>query len=184
MKRCESQFDPPVHLRSKIDDEYGQDKKMKCRHKPRVILETLVSHYLPPILKVIVPKPNLPTNTGPRALGPERSFDSILMQRIVFVAESHKMDKASWGGKVIAESNAAVVVEGNQYFPLDAVKKEFLKPSKHTTICPWKGTAHYYHLEVDGMKNENAAWFYPEPKPPAAEIKDRVAFWKGVRVEA
>jgi uncharacterized protein (DUF427 family) len=106
------------------------------------------------------------------------------MQRIVFVAENHKMAKASWGGKVIAESNATVVVEGNQYFPLDAVKKEFLKPSKHTTICPWKGTAHYYHLEVDGMKNENAAWFYPEPKPAAAEIKDRVAFWKGVRVEA
>lgn len=94
------------------------------------------------------------------------------------------MAKASWGGKVIAESNATVVVEGNQYFPLDDIQKEFLKPSKHTTICPWKGTAHYYHLEVDGMKNENAAWFYPEPKTAAAEIKDRVAFWKGVRVEA
>ena len=93
------------------------------------------------------------------------------------------MVKASWGGKVIAESNATVVVEGNQYFPLDAVKTEFLKPSKHTTICSWKGTAHYYHVEVDGMKNENAAWFYPAPKPAAAEIKDRVAFWKGVRVE-
>jgi uncharacterized protein (DUF427 family) len=138
-------------------------------------------------LKVIVLKPNLPTNAlelGPRALGQQGSFDSILMQRNVFVAENHKMANASWGGKVIAESNATVVVEGNQYFPLDAVKKEFLKPSKHTTICPWKGTAHYYHLEVDGMKNENAAWFYPEPKPAAAEIKDRVAFWKGVRVEA
>lgn len=93
------------------------------------------------------------------------------------------MAKASWGGKVLAESAATVVVEGNQYFPLDAVKKEFLKPSKHTTVCPWKGIAHYYHVEVDGMKNENAAWFYPEPKPAAAEIKDFVAFWKGVRVE-
>ncbi len=93
------------------------------------------------------------------------------------------MAKASWGGKVIAESNTTVVVEGNQYFPTDAVKKEFLKPSGHTSICPWKGTAHYYHLEVDGMRNENAAWYYPIPKPAAAEIKDRIAFWKGVRVE-
>jgi uncharacterized protein (DUF427 family) len=95
-----------------------------------------------------------------------------------------KMAKAIWGGKVIAESNQCVVVEGNQYFPLDSVKKEFLKPSSHTSVCPWKGTAHYYTLEVDGMQNANAAWYYPEPKPAAAEIKDRVAFWKGVRVEA
>ena len=65
-----------------------------------------------------------------------------------------------------------------------AVKKEFLRPSKHTSECPWKGTAHYYNLEVDGMQNENAAWYYPHPKPAAAEIKDHVAFWKGVRVEA
>jgi uncharacterized protein (DUF427 family) len=93
------------------------------------------------------------------------------------------MAKASWGGKVIAESNACAVVEGNQYFPATAVKGEFLKPSVHTTECPWKGTAHYYHVEVDGMKNENAAWYYPQPKPAAAEIKDRIAFWKGVRVE-
>jgi uncharacterized protein (DUF427 family) len=93
------------------------------------------------------------------------------------------MAKASWGGKVIAESSATVVVEGNQYFPLDAVKKELLKPSTHTTVCPWKGTAHYYHVIVDGMQNDNAAWYYPEPKPAAAEIKDRIAFWKGVRVE-
>src|SRR5882762_536593 len=73
------------------------------------------------------------------------------------------MAKASWGGKVIAESNATVVVEGNQYFPLEAVKKEALKPSKHTTVCPWKGTAHYYHVEVDGIRNDNAAWYYPAP---------------------
>ncbi len=93
------------------------------------------------------------------------------------------MAKASWGGKVIAESNATVVIEGNQYFPVDAVKKELLKPSNHTTICPWKGTAHYYHVEVDGIRNDNAAWYYPEPKLAAAEIKNRIAFWKGVRVE-
>jgi len=94
-----------------------------------------------------------------------------------------KMAKATWGGKVIAESDRCVVVEGNQYFPADAVKKEFLKPSSHTSICPWKGTAHYHHVEVDGMKNENAAWYYPAPKPAAAEIKGRIAFWKGVRVQ-
>jgi uncharacterized protein (DUF427 family) len=93
------------------------------------------------------------------------------------------MAKASWGGKIIAESGATVVVEGNQYFPLENVKKEFLKPSAHTTVCPWKGTAHYYHVSVNGMQNDNAAWYYPEPKPAAAEIKDRIAFWKGVRVE-
>jgi uncharacterized protein (DUF427 family) len=93
------------------------------------------------------------------------------------------MAKALWAGHVIAESGATVVVEGNQYFPPDAVAKKFLRASSHTSICPWKGTAHYYHVEVDGMKNENAAWFYPDPKPAAAEIKDCIAFWKGVRVE-
>ncbi|MGH9742230.1 MAG: DUF427 domain-containing protein [Candidatus Acidiferrum sp.] len=93
------------------------------------------------------------------------------------------MAKAVWLGKVIAESNDTVVVEGNQYFPPGTVAKDFLKPSSHTSICPWKGTAHYYNLEVDGMKNENAAWYYPEPKPAAEEIKGRIAFWKGVRIE-
>jgi uncharacterized protein (DUF427 family) len=94
------------------------------------------------------------------------------------------MAKALWGGKVIAESNATVVVEGNHYFPPDAVKKQFLRSSNHTSICSWKGTAHYYHVEVDGVRSENAAWYYPDPKPAAAEVKDRIAFWKGVRVEA
>ena len=94
------------------------------------------------------------------------------------------MAKAFWGGKTIAESDDTVIVEGNQYFPPDAVNKAFLASSNHTSICPWKGTAHYYHVEVDGVKNENAAWYYPEPKPAAAEIKGRIAFWKGVRVEA
>jgi uncharacterized protein (DUF427 family) len=98
-------------------------------------------------------------------------------------SEAHKMAKASWGGKVIAESSATVVVEGNQYFPPESVNKEFLKPSNHTTICPWKGTAHYFHVAVDGMQNDNAAWYYPQPKPAAAEIKDRIAFWNGVRVK-
>lgn len=94
------------------------------------------------------------------------------------------MAKAFWGGKVIAESGTTVVVEGNHYFPADAVKKQFLKSSDHTSICPWKGTARYFHVEVDGLRNNNAAWYYPDPKPAASEIKDRIAFWKGVRVEA
>jgi uncharacterized protein (DUF427 family) len=94
------------------------------------------------------------------------------------------MPKAYWSGRLIAESNACVVVEGNQYFPLESVKREFLKPSNHTTVCPWKGTAHYYTLEVDGFKNENAAWYYPEPSEAAKEVRGHVAFWKGVRVEA
>ena len=94
------------------------------------------------------------------------------------------MAKASWGGKIIAESGATVVVEGNHYFPPGTVNKEYLKPSNHSSVCPWKVTARYYHVEVDGMRNENAAWYYPDPKPAAAEIKDRIAFWKGVRVGA
>ena len=94
------------------------------------------------------------------------------------------MPKATWAGKVIADSNHCIVVEGNQYFPPNAVKKEFLKPSQHTSVCPWKGNAHYYTLEIDGMKNEDAAWYYPQPKAAAAQIKDHIAFWKGVKVEA
>ena len=94
------------------------------------------------------------------------------------------MPRAYWSGKLIAESDECVVVEGNQYFPVEAVRKEFLRPSSHTTVCPWKGTAHYYHIEVDGMKNEDAAWYYPEPSAAAKQIRGRVAFWKGVRVEA
>ena len=94
------------------------------------------------------------------------------------------MARAFWGGKIIAKSGATVVVEGNHYFPPDVVKKQFLKSSDHTSICPWKGTARYFHVEVDGLRNNNAAWYYPDPKPAASEIKDRIAFWKGVRVEA
>lgn len=94
------------------------------------------------------------------------------------------MSKASWEGTVLAESDRCVVVEGNQYFPPNSVRREHLVPSDHTTICPWKGTAHYYSVEVNGKRNENSAWFYPEPKDAAKEIKDHVAFWRGVRVEA
>jgi uncharacterized protein (DUF427 family) len=94
------------------------------------------------------------------------------------------MAKAIWAGKTIAESDATVVVEGNQYFPPGAVNKEFFKPSTHTSVCPWKGTAHYFNVEVDGVRNDNAAWYYPEPKPAATEIKDHIAFWQGIRVES
>ena len=95
-----------------------------------------------------------------------------------------EMARATWAGKIIADTKNSVVVEGNQYFPAEDVKKEFLKPSRHTSECPWKGTAHYYNLEVNGMQNENAAWYYPQPKAAAAEIKDHIAFWKGVKIEA
>jgi uncharacterized protein (DUF427 family) len=97
--------------------------------------------------------------------------------------QEEEMAKATWAGKTIAESNATVEVEGNQYFPPEAVGQKFLKPSTHTSECSWKGTAHYYHVEVDGLKNENAAWYYPEPMAAAAEIKGRIAFWRGVKVQ-
>jgi len=94
------------------------------------------------------------------------------------------MARATWNGAVIAESDQTVVVEGNHYFPVDSVRSEFLQPSGAHSVCPWKGTASYYTLTVNGQTNPDAAWFYPDPMPAAAEIKDRVAFWKGVRVEA
>lgn len=90
--------------------------------------------------------------------------------------------RAIWNGEVIAESDATEVVEGNHYFPLGAVHQEYLKASDHHTTCPWKGEASYYHLEVAGETNENAAWTYPDPKEAARQIKDHVAFWKGVEV--
>lgn len=93
------------------------------------------------------------------------------------------MPRAIWGGKVLAESNQCVQVEGNQYFPPESLRRDFFKPSQTTTVCPWKGTAHYYHVEVDGMRNADAAWFYPDPSDAAKQIKDHVAFWRGVVVE-
>ena len=93
------------------------------------------------------------------------------------------MAKALWNGAVLAESGQTVVVEGNHYFPPSAVHTEFLRPSNTHTVCGWKGTASYHDLEVNGQRNPDAAWFYPDPKPAAAEIKDYIAFWKGVHVE-
>lgn len=90
--------------------------------------------------------------------------------------------KATWNGQVIAESEDIATVEGNPYFPMASVKREYLAESGTTSVCPWKGTASYYSLQVDGKTNPDAVWYYKEPKDAAAEIKDRVAFWKGVRV--
>jgi uncharacterized protein (DUF427 family) len=90
--------------------------------------------------------------------------------------------KAIWNNHVIAESNDTVVVEGNHYFPRAALKSEYLQPSATTSVCPWKGTANYYSLDVDGSTNKDAVWYYAEPKAAAAQIRDRVAFWKGVQV--
>ncbi len=90
--------------------------------------------------------------------------------------------KAEWNNQIIAESDATIVVENNQYFPLESVKNEYLKLSSTHTTCPWKGLASYYTLDVDGKQNPDAAWFYPEPKHAAAQIKNYVAFWKGVKI--
>jgi uncharacterized protein (DUF427 family) len=92
------------------------------------------------------------------------------------------MTTATWNGAVIAESDDIVMVEGNAYFPRDAVRDEVLRPSGTHTICPWKGTASYYSLEVGGRINPDAAWYYPVPRAAAKQIAGRVAFWKGVEV--
>ncbi|MBW3641018.1 MAG: DUF427 domain-containing protein [Actinobacteria bacterium] len=92
------------------------------------------------------------------------------------------MVTASWNGTVIAQSDDTVVVEGNHYFPRAAVTDGVLAESARTSVCPWKGTASYASVVVDGQSNTDAAWYYPEPKDAAAEIRDHVAFWKGVEV--
>jgi uncharacterized protein (DUF427 family) len=92
------------------------------------------------------------------------------------------MARAEWNGQVIADTPDTVVVEGNHYFPADAVDPALLKPSSTTSVCGWKGTANYHSLVVDGAENRDAAWYYADPKPQAANIKGRLAFWKGVKV--
>lgn len=93
------------------------------------------------------------------------------------------MARAIWNGKVIAESDRYEVVENNVYFPPESVTRAYFKPSDTHSVCGWKGTASYYTVEVDGKTNEDAAWFYPAPKDAAKQIKDYVAFWRGVTVE-
>lgn len=90
--------------------------------------------------------------------------------------------KAVWNGTVVAQSDETKVVEGNHYFPPDAIAREFFEPSETHTVCPWKGTASYYTLRAGGQTNPDAAWYYPEPKDAAKEITGYVAFWKGVEV--
>jgi uncharacterized protein (DUF427 family) len=94
------------------------------------------------------------------------------------------MARATWNGEVIAESDETVVVEGNHYFPMASVRDGVLSDSDTTSVCPWKGTATYFSVLVGGDVNTDAAWTYPTPKDAAAEIKDHVAFWKGVTVTA
>ena len=90
--------------------------------------------------------------------------------------------KAVWKDKTLAQSTDTVVVEGNHYFPKSSLSTEYFEPSNHTTHCAWKGEASYYNIIVDGDRNENAAWYYPDPSEKALQIKDRVAFWKGVKI--
>jgi uncharacterized protein (DUF427 family) len=92
------------------------------------------------------------------------------------------MPKAIWNGAVLAESDRTLVVEGNHYFPPDSVKREYFGESDTHTTCGWKGVASYYTIRVDDKTNADGAWFYPDPKPAAAQIKDYVAFWHGVKV--
>ncbi len=93
------------------------------------------------------------------------------------------MAKATWNNVVLAESDRYEVVEGNVYFPPEALHQEYFQPSDTHTVCGWKGTASYYHVVVNGQINRDAAWYYPDPKPAAANIKGYVAFWRGVKVE-
>jgi uncharacterized protein (DUF427 family) len=94
------------------------------------------------------------------------------------------MATATWNGTILASSDDTVVVEGNHYFPRESVADGVLVESSRTSVCPWKGTASYHSVVVDGQVNEDAAWYYPSPKPEAAQISDRIAFWKGVEVTA
>ncbi len=93
------------------------------------------------------------------------------------------MTKAVWRGAVIADSDACIVVEGNRYFPPASVRREHLRASETHTVCSWKGTASYYDVVVGADTNEDAAWTYPTPKPDATQIRDYIAFWKGVEIE-
>jgi uncharacterized protein (DUF427 family) len=101
---------------------------------------------------------------------------------ILYNRETGEQMKAEWKGTIIAQSDQTVVIEGNHYFPPDSVRNEYLQPSSKTTVCPWKGTASFYNVVVDGSENPDAAWYYPTPKDAASEIKDHVAFWRGVDV--
>jgi uncharacterized protein (DUF427 family) len=91
--------------------------------------------------------------------------------------------QAVWNGAVLAETDDVVTVEGNLYFPAASLKAEYISDSPTNSVCPWKGTASYYSVTVDGSDNKDAIWYYPAPKPEAAKIRDRVAFWRGVEIK-
>lgn len=93
------------------------------------------------------------------------------------------MVTASWNGAILAESDTTRIIEGNHYFPPEAVNRRYLRPSDTRTTCGWKGEAHYYTVEVNGQRNEDAAWCYPAPTPEAEAIRNHIAFWHGVKVE-
>jgi uncharacterized protein (DUF427 family) len=119
-----------------------------------------------------------PTAFHPREANKPRISDDGRAARYV-----RGMPKAIWNDEIIAESDDTVVVEGNTYFPRSSVREDVLRPSDTHTVCPWKGKASYYTLESGEHVNKDAVWFYPDPKPDAKAVRDRVAFWKGVKVE-
>ncbi len=94
------------------------------------------------------------------------------------------MAKAIWNGKIIAESEKIIKLEGNLYFPPESIHQEYFHKNNSHTVCPWKGKASYYDIVVDGKTNKGAAWYYPQPSNAAQEIKDYVAFWNGVSVQS
>jgi uncharacterized protein (DUF427 family) len=107
-----------------------------------------------------------------------------IASEMIFKISKKYMPKAIWNGAVLAESDRCEVVEGNQYFPADSLNMEYFKPSNTHTTCGWKGVASYYNIEVNGETNKDAAWYYPEPKDAAKQIKGHIAFWRGVKVQA
>ena len=111
-----------------------------------------------------------------------KSYFRKALQLIEKIVSTLYMAKAVWNGQTLAESETFETVEGNVYFPDDSVKREFFKASSTTSSCPWKGQARYYTLLVDGQENPDAAWYYPDPKPAARNVKHHVAFWRGVEV--
>lgn len=117
------------------------------------------------------------------AVGPGR-FRSWLSRTLNPAADGDRVMRAVWNGTVIAESADTVVLEGNHYFPPEALRTEYLRPSDTRTVCPWKGTAGYYSIVVGDAVNRDAAWCYPRPSAAASRISGRDVFWKGVRVEA
>jgi len=121
-----------------------------------------------------------------RILSPKSRWAVLGQKPLPASAHTHLLEsstmKAIWKNTVIAQSDDIVMVEGNHYFPASALNREFVQFSNHRSSCAWKGQAHYYSLMVEGELNADCVWYYPDPKPEAASIRDRIAFWKGVQV--